>query len=196
MAIRRMIACVVLLVTTLMLTGCDGLSISEAELNQAVAKQLEQSKQNHIQLTLEGGNTLDMNLLVKTAHIDLTDRDGGLALVDLNTDLQGTLSAFGQSFSFSTQVNPSFESGVRLEENRVYLVAPKITKIDVEGSSFSDKMLRSTLGSLHDDFEKALANYFDSHPVYVLDHSTTEKATASMIKDISIKEDAIEFAIF
>ncbi|MEL0636563.1 DUF1439 domain-containing protein [Marinomonas sp. TI.3.20] len=196
MTIRRAIAVTVLLISTLTLAGCDGLSVSETELNQAVAKQLEQPKSNHIQLTLESGNTLDMNLLVKSAHIDLTDRDGGLALVDMKTELQGTLSAFGQSFSFSTKVNPSFESGVRLEENRVYLVAPKITKIAVEGSSFNDKILRSTLGSLHDDFEKKLAQYFDTHPVYVLNHSTREKATASMIKGISIKEDAIEFAIF
>ena len=196
MTMHRVMAGMVLLLSTLMLTGCDGLSISEAELNQAVAKQLAQTKQNHIQLTLKDGSALDMNLLVKTAHIDLTARDGGLALVDLTSDLQGTLSAFGQSFSFSTQVNPSFESGVRLEENRVYLVAPKITKIEVEGSNFSDKMLRSTLGSLHDDFEKALAKYFDTHPVYVLNHSATEKASASMIKSISIKENTIEFAIF
>jgi len=196
MTVRGAIALVALLLSTFILTGCDGLNISESELNQEVTKQLQQTKSNHIQLTLEGGNTLDMNLLIKTAHIDLTDRDGGLALVDMTTDLQGTLNAFGQSLSFSTKVNPSFESGVRLEENRVYLVAPKITKIEVEGSSFSDSMLRSTLGSLHDDFEKKLAQYFDTHPVYVLDHTAAERASASMIKSISIKEDAIEFAIF
>lgn len=197
MLIRRVMTSIMLVMSLFMLTGCEGLTVTEDELNQAIAKRLEQQpQQNHVQLTSEKGDMLDMNLMVNSAHVVLTAKDGGLALVDMQTELHGTIRAFGQSFTFSTKVNPSFESGVRLQENRVYLVAPKITKIDVVGSSFNDKILRSTLGSLHDDFEKAFAKYFDEHPVYVLDHSVMEKASASMVKQISIKEHALEFAIF
>lgn len=185
----------VLLFIPLLLTGCNSFHISEEELNQDIAKRLAKPQNNQIDLTLEG-NTLNLDLLVISADIQLTERDGGLVLVDLVSDMTGQLTAFGQSFSITTQLKPSFESGVRLEENRVYLVAPKITSIDIEGSNFNEQILRSTLGSLHDDFEKALVQYFDENPVYVLDHSPFEKSTASLVKSIIITEGALEFSIF
>jgi len=184
-----------LLFSSLFLIGCNSFHISEEELNQEVAKRLEEPQNNQIDLTLEG-NTLNLDLLVRSADIQLTDRDGGLVLVDLVSDMKGQLTAFGQTFSITTQLKPSFESGVRLEENRVYLVAPKITQISVEGSSFNEQILRSTLGSLHDDFEKALVQYFDENPVYVLDHSPFEKSAASLVKSIVIRKGALEFSIF
>ncbi|MBR7887600.1 DUF1439 domain-containing protein [Marinomonas sp. A79] len=192
--IRNVMMCS-LLGVSLLLAGCNSFRISEEEVNQEVTKQLEQQAKSHIELTLDG-NALDLDLLVTDAVIDFTERDGGLVLVDLTSDLTGTLAAFGQTFTLTTNVSPSFESGLRIEEDRLYLVAPKITKIEVEGSSFSDKMLRSTLGGLHDDFEKALVEYFDKHPVYVLNHSAFEKAAAGMVKDIIIHEDAVELAVF
>ncbi|MBJ7538774.1 DUF1439 domain-containing protein [Marinomonas transparens] len=180
---------------SLLLSGCNSFRVSEDEVNQEVAKRLLEPKANHIALML-GGNTLNLDLLVNAAHIHLTERDGGLVLVDMMTDMKGTLTAFGRDFSLTTKVNPSFESGVRLEENRVYLVAAKLTKVEVEGSSFNDQMLRSTLGPLHGDFEKALADYFNEHPVYVLDHSPFEASAAVLVKDIIIKEGELEFDIF
>jgi hypothetical protein len=184
-----------LISTSVLLVGCNSFRVSEDDVNKEVAKQLAQPQENHIQLTLDS-NTLNLDLLVTSAQIDFTERDGGLVLVDLMSKMTGTLTAFGQTFSLTTNVNPSFESGVRIEEDRLYLVAPKITQIEVEGSSFNDKMLRSTLGSLHDDFEKALVQYFDEHPVYVLNHSPFEKTAASLVKDIIIKEDFLELSIF
>ena len=191
----RVFAGFVLFSVSLFLVGCNSFRISEDDVNKEVAKQLAKPQDNHVQLTLDS-NTLNLDLVVTSAHIDFTERDGGLVLVDMISKMTGTLTAFGQTFSMSAQVNPSFESGVRIEEDRLYLVAPKITKIEVEGSSFNDKMLRSTLGSLHDDFEKALVKYFDQHPVYVLNHSPFEKTAASLVKDIIIKEDYLELSIF
>ena len=191
----RVFAGFVLFSVSLFLVGCNSFRISEDDVNKEVAKQLAKPQDNHVQLTLDS-NTLNLDLVVTSAHIDFTERDGGLVLVDMISKMTGTLTAFGQTFSMSAQVNPSFESGVRIEEDRLYLVAPKITKIEVEGSSFNDKMLRSTLGSLHDDFEKALVKYFDQHPVYVLNHSPFEKTAASLVKDIIIKEDSLELSIF
>jgi hypothetical protein len=191
----RVLPMIVLCVLSLLLAGCNSFRISEDDVNKEVAKQLAQQQENHISLLLDG-NTLNLDLLVTEADIDFTERDGGLVLVDLTSNMTGTLKAFGQIFSLTTKVNPSFESGVRIEEDRLYLVAPKITKIEVEGSSFNDKMLRSTLGSLHDDFEKALVAYFDEHPVYVLNHSPFEKTAASLVKNIIIKEDSLELSIF
>jgi hypothetical protein len=185
----------VLVVTSLLLTGCNSFHVSEKEVNQEVAKQLAQPQENHIKLTLDN-NTLNLDLIIDSANVDFTERDGGLVLVDLISNMTGTLTAFGQTFSLTTKVSPSFESGVRIEEDRLYLVAPKITKINVEGSSFNDKMLRSTLGSLHGDFEKALVEYFDENPVYVLNHSPFEKTAAALVKNIIIKEDSLELSIF
>ncbi|WP_249411618.1 MULTISPECIES: DUF1439 domain-containing protein [Marinomonas] len=195
MRFTRTIATLMLISTSVLLVGCNSFRVSEDDVNKEVAKQLAQPQENHIQLTLDS-NTLNLDLLVTSAQIDFTERDGGLVLVDLMSKMTGTLTAFGQTFSLTTNVNPSFESGVRIEEDRLYLVAPKITQIEVEGSSFNDKMLRSTLGSLHDDFEKALVQYFDEHPVYVLNHSPFEKTAASLVKDIIIKEDFLELSIF
>lgn len=191
----RALATLSLVSISVLLAGCNSFRVSEDDVNKEVAKQLTQPQENHIELTLDS-NTLNLDLVVTSAHIDFTERDGGLVLVDMISKMTGTLTAFGQTFSLSARVNPFFESGVRIEEDRLYLVAPKITQIEVEGSSFNDKMLRSTLGSLHDDFEKALVQYFDEHPVYVLNHSPFEKTAASLVKDIIIKEDSLELSIF
>ncbi|MGR0278124.1 DUF1439 domain-containing protein [Marinomonas dokdonensis] len=183
------------LVSSLAISGCNSFRISETELNEEVAKQLANPQTNQIEVLLDG-HTLNLELLVKSASIDLTDRDGGLVMVDMVSDMKGRLKAFGQEFEITTQLLPSFESGVRIEEDRLYLVAPKVTNIQVQGASFSENMLRSVLGSLHGDFEKALAQYFDQHPVYVLDHSPFEKTAASMVKDIIVTEDSLEFSLF
>ncbi|MDB4837323.1 DUF1439 domain-containing protein [Marinomonas sp.] len=180
---------------SLILAGCNSFMISEAEINQEVEKLLAQPQNNQISLLLEG-NALDIDLVVKKADVDLTARNGGLVLVDLDTDLEGVLSAFGQKISVSADVVPSFESGVRIEEDRLYLTSPRITNIKVQGTSFSDRMLSSTLGTVHSALEKALVEYFDKHPVYVLNHSPFEKTAASLVKDIIIKEDSIELSIF
>ncbi|SHG06482.1 Protein of unknown function [Marinomonas polaris DSM 16579] len=195
MRFTRTFVTLILISTSVLLAGCNSFRVSEDDVNKEVAKQLAQPQENHIKFTLDS-NTLNLDLVVTSAHIDFTERDGGLVLVDMISKMTGTLTAFGQTFSLSARVNPSFESGVRIEEDRLYLVAPKITQIVVEGSSFNDKMLRSTLGSLHDDFEKALVQYFDEHPVYVLNHSPFEKTAASLVKDIIIKEDSLELSIF
>lgn len=191
----RILTLFFILCVTLLTTGCNSFRVTESKVNEEVAKELAKPQQNQIALTLDG-NTLNLDFLVSSAKIDFTERDGGLVLADLVGKMTGALTAFGQNFSLTAKVNPSFESGIRIEEDRLYLVAPKITKIEVEGSSFNDKMLRSTLGSLHDDFEKALVQYFDKHPVYVLNHSPFEKTAAAMVKDIIIKEDSLELSIF
>lgn len=195
MKVIRTFAIVALSIASLFLSGCNSLTISEVDVNKEVAKQLAEQQENHITLLLNG-NALNLDLLVTDANIDFTERNGGLVMVDLSSNMTGTLKAFGQTFSVTTKVNPSFESGVRIEEDRLYLVAPKITQIDVEGSSFNEKMLRSTLGSLHGDFERALVDYFDQHPVYVLNHSPSEKTAAALVKNIIIKEDSLELSIF
>ena len=171
------------------------MSVSEAELNAEFAKRLATSQPEVVKLTLEE-SALNLDLLIKEANIDLTKRDGGLVMVEMKTDIRGTLNVFGQEMTMTAQLDPSFESGLRIEEDRVYLVGAKLTQISVQGNSISDQMFRNTLGSLHGDFESALANYFDTHPVYVLNHSMTEKAAAKMVKDIVITDDSIEFMIF
>lgn len=183
------------LAVTVMLSGCSDMSVTEEELNYEVAQRLQTSQPDIIQLTLED-STLNLDLLIKQAKIDLTQRDGGLVMVDMKTDIRGTLNVFGQDMSMKAQLDPSFESGLRIEEDRVYLVGAKLTQVTVQGSSISDQMLRNTLGSLHDEFEKALADYFNTHPVYVLDHDAMEKAAARMVKNIVITDDSIEFMIF
>lgn len=183
------------LVALLVLTGCTDMSVSQSDLNKEVAKRIQEKQPDIIKLTLDD-SALNLDLLVKSAEIDLSSRDGGLVLVDMKTDIRGTLTAFGREMTMKTELDPSLESGLRIEEDRVYLVGPKLTRIVVQGSSFSDQMLRDYLGGLHEEFEAAIARYFDEHPVYVLDHSTTEKAAAKLVKDIVITDDSIEFMIF
>jgi hypothetical protein len=195
MKVLQRIIPLTLILSALLLTGCNSFLVSEDEVNQEVKKQIEQSQHNQISFTIDG-NVLNLDLLVTEANIDFTARDGGLVLVDLVSDLTGVLTAFGQDFSLTTVVRPSFESGVRIEDDRLYLVGLRIIKIDVQGAAFSDQMLRSTLGSLHDDLEKTLAQHFDKYPVYVLDHSPFEKAAGSLVKNIIIKEESLELSIF
>lgn len=182
-------------VISAMLSGCNSMSVTEDELNQEVEKRLSTSQPDVINLTLNQ-STLNLDLLVKQADIDLSDKNGGVVAVAMQTDMRGTLSMFGQTLSMKTQLSPSFESGLRIEEDRVYLVGPKLTQVTVQGSSINDQMLRNTLGSLHTEFESALAHYFDEHPVYVLNHSASEKAAAKLVKNIVITNDSIEFMLF
>lgn len=193
--IKRTVFLFFTLVATILLTGCNSFLVTETEINQEVEMLLAEPQKNQIPLLVEG-NTLDINLIVKNADVDLTARDGGLVLVDLDTDLEGALTAFGQKISISASIVPSFESGVRIEEDRLYLTSPRVTEVKVQGTSFTDKMLSSTLGSVHGELEKALVKYFDTHPVYILNHSPFEKTAASLVKDIIIKEDTIELSIF
>jgi len=185
----------VTIASTVLLTGCADMSVTEQELNQEVAQRLKTTQPDVIKLTLEE-STLNLDLLIKQADIDLTERDGGLVMVDMKTDIRGVLNVFGQEVTMKAELDPSFESGLRIEEDRIYLVGAKLTQVTVQGSSISDQMLRNTLGSLHDEFESALARYFDTHPVYVLNHSAVEKAAAKMVKNIVITDDTIEFMIF
>ncbi len=196
MNLKHFVRLLCLVPVLLLLSGCNSYLVTEDEVNEAVAKELAKSEHNRMLLNLEGGNTLTLDILVTEADIDFTERDGGLVLVDLVSDLEGTLTAFGQSFSLTTVINPSFESGVRIEENRVYLVAPRITKIGIQGASFGEQMLRSTLSSVHDDLERSLVDYFDEHPIYVLDNSPFEKSTSSLVKDIIIQENALKLTLF
>ncbi|WP_263529268.1 DUF1439 domain-containing protein [Marinomonas sargassi] len=193
--LRRAIYIFFTITSALLMTGCNSFLVSETEINQEVEKLLAEPQSNQISLLVEG-NALDIDLVVKKADVDLTARDGGLVLVDLDTNLEGVLTAFGQKISISASVEPSFESGVRIEEDRLYLTSPRITEVKVQGTSFTDKMLSSALGSVHGELEKALVKYFDTHPVYILNHSPFEKTAASLVKDIIIKEDTIELSIF
>lgn len=195
MRVHQGIRTLLLAVCFSLLVGCNSFVISEKDMNAEVEKQLAQQSTHQVNLQVEG-NSLNLDLFVTSALIQFTARDGGLVLVDLTSNMTGTLAAFGQVLSLTTKVNPSFESGVRIEEDRLYLVAPKILKIDVEGTSFSDIMLRSALGGLHGEFEKMLVTYFDEHPVYVLNNSSLEKTAASLVKNITIKDGSLELSLF
>ena len=192
---KKFIKIVSAAVVAFALTGCTDMSVSQADLNREVAQRLQEKQPDIINLTIDD-SALNLDLLVKSADIDLSSRDGGLVLVDMKTDIRGTLTAFGREMTMKTELDPSLESGLRIEENRIYLVGPKLTSIVVQGSSFSDQMLRNYLGGLHNEFEAAIARYFNEHPVYILNHSTAEKAAAKLVKDIMITDDSIEFMIF
>jgi len=195
--IRRVIAACTLVFFCLFLSGCtNGISVTQAQLNEAIKKEIAQGKEHQIALGLKDNGTLDMTLKVQSVQLNLTEKDGGMALVDMECLLSGKVNAFGQSFTFSTQVKPSLSSGVRLEENRIYLVSPRITNIEVYGSKFSDQLLRSTLGSLNSDLKKALTDYFNQHPVYVLNHNLEQKLAASMVKNITIKKNELLLGLF
>ncbi|AEF55976.1 DUF1439 domain-containing protein [Marinomonas posidonica] len=180
--------------TSLILTGCNSFRVSEADVNKDLAKQLEQSKETRLALT--SGDAVVLNLAIKAAKVDFLERDGGLISVALMCDLTGEVSAFGQSFSLTTDVNPSFESGIRLQDKQLFLVAPRFTQVVISGSRFDENIIRSTLGSLQDKVEVALRDYFDHHPVYELNHSPFEKLAASMVSDIVIEDDSLELSMF
>ncbi|TDO98095.1 DUF1439 domain-containing protein [Marinomonas balearica] len=180
---------------TTLLSGCNGVSLSEVDLNKEIATRLSEHQPDQIRLTMED-KTLDLVLLVQSATVDLSSDFGGIVKIDLKTDIQGKIAAFGRTLTMTTELIPKLESGVRLEEDRVYLVAPKLTEVTVQGTNFSDQILRSTLGSVHDELEQAIARYFDKHPVYTLDHNATEKLAATLVDEIQVTDDAIEFAMF
>ncbi|ADZ92620.1 DUF1439 domain-containing protein [Marinomonas mediterranea] len=179
----------------LFLSGCNGVSLSEEALNREVATRLAEKQPDRIRLTLED-KALDLVLLVKRADIDLSSEFGGIVKIVLDTDIQGSIEAFGKTFTMTTSLVPKLESGVRLDDDLVYLVAPKLTEVSVQGTNFSDQMLRSTLGSVHDELEQAIVQYFDVHPIYRLDHNATEKLAATLIDEIHITDDALEFGVF
>lgn len=192
---RQSFYLVFLALLSLSLSGCNSFRISETKVNDDLAKQIESAQDTRFELASEG-QAVALNLAIKQADIDFLERDGGVIAIALMCDLTGEVSAFGQDFSLTTQINPEFEAGIRIQDQDLFLVAPRLTQVAIKGSSFDEKLIRSTLGSLQNRVEQVLRQYFDQHPVYTLNHSPFEKLAASLVSDIEIKDDSLELSLF
>ncbi|WP_394181860.1 DUF1439 domain-containing protein [Marinomonas posidonica] len=179
----------------LTLTACNSFRISESKINDDLTKQIETAQDTRFELAAEG-QAVALNLAIRQANVDFLERDGGVIAIALMCDLTGEVSAFGQNFSLTTQVNPEFEAGIRLQDQDLFLVAPRLTQVAIKGSSFDERVIRTALGSLQDRVEQVLRQYFDQHPIYTLDHSPFEKLAASLVSNIEIKDDSLELSMF
>ncbi|BFM50699.1 DUF1439 domain-containing protein [Marinomonas sp. THO17] len=192
---RKSLYLALLAFLSLTLSGCNRFRISETKVNEDLAKQIDSAQDTRFELAAEG-QVVALTLAIKQADVDFLERDGGVIAIALRCDLTGEVSAFGQNFSLTTEVNPDFEAGIRIQDKDLFLVAPRLTQVAIKGSSFDEKILRSTLGSLQDRVEQVLRQYFDQHPIYSLNHSVFEKLAASLVSDIEIKDDALELSLF
>lgn len=179
------------------LYGCGDYQITDSRLNQALASQLQQQPPVSRQLALtDEGDTLAMVLVVNDATLDLSGADGGVIHVKLQAELTGELSLFGRAMSVSREIEPEFESGIRLQDNQLYLVSPRLVSVGITGSGFNQDILRSALDPMQAEFEKALANYVKDNPIYTLDHSLWEKGVSYLVSDLQVRDGFIDLILF
>ncbi len=179
---------------SLLLSGCGGYSISEDELNQALAKKLAKPISNTLKVS-QGEEVIALTMQVSAGDLALSSDQGGLLRLTLETQLTGTLSLFSRDFALTSQITPVLETGIRLDQDKLYLVGPKIVRLKVEGAGFQDQMLMSVLPSIQGDIEIAIKAYFNENALYQLDHSLLEKWVAKFASEISIKQANLELRV-
>lgn len=170
-------------------------TITQDELNQALAKKFELPISQDLSFS-QGDETIDVSMQISMAELVLSSDQGGLIQVRLKSQITGRLSLFSRQFELTSQIIPRFETGIRLEQNRLYLVGPKLVGLEVAGSSFQDQMLRSVLPTIQTPLELAIKQHFDQQAVYLLEHSLLEKLVAVFASDISVKQEMIELSLF
>jgi hypothetical protein len=180
---------------SILLTGCGKYSVSEAELNQALDKTLSQPLTNSIKVS-KGEEVIELTMQVSTADLMLTSEQGGLIQLTLSGQLTGSISLFSRTFSLTSQMTQVLETGIRLEQESLYLVGAKIVSLKVDGTGFQDQMLTSVLPSIQDDIEKAINDYLNNNAVYQLEHSLIEKGIAKFATQISVKQENLELSLF
>ena len=179
----------------LLLSGCVDYSVSEDELNQGLTKQLADPITHKLNVS-QGDEVIELSLSVSAVDLSLTSKDGGLIQVTLDSQLTGSLTLFSRVFALTSQLKPIMEAGVRLEEDRLYLVGPRIVNLEVRGASFQDQMLSSVIDSLEGDIEQVLQTYFNQNAIYQLDHSLLERFVAKFASEISVKQDNLTISAF
>lgn len=170
-------------------------TITQDELNQALAKKFELPISQDLSFS-QGDETIDVSMQISMAELVLSSDQGGLIQVRLKSQITGRLSLFSRQFELTSQIIPRLETGIRLEQNRLYLVGPKLVGLEVAGSSFQDQMLRSVLPTIQTPLELAIKQHFDQQAVYLLEHSLLEKLVAAFASDISVKQEMIELSLF
>lgn len=170
-------------------------TITQDELNQALAKKFELPISQDLSFS-QGDETIDVSMQISMAELVLSSDQGGLIQVRLKSQITGRLSLFSRQFELTSQIIPRLETGIRLEQNRLYLVGPKLVGLEVAGSSFQDQMLRSVLPTIQTPLELAIKQHFDQQAVYLLEHSLLEKLVAVFASDISVKQEMIELSLF
>ena len=170
-------------------------TITQDELNQALAKKFELPISQDLSFS-QGDETIDVSMQISMAELALSSDQGGLIQVRLKSQITGRLSLFSRQFELTSQIIPRLETGIRLEQNRLYLVGPKLVGLEVAGSSFQDQMLRSVLPTIQTPLELAIKQHFDQQAVYLFEHSLLEKLVAVFASDISVKQEMIELSLF
>ncbi len=170
-------------------------TITQDELNQALAKKFELPISQDLSFS-QGDETIDVSMQISMAELVLSSDQGGLIQVRLKSQITGRLSLFSRQFELTSQIIPRLETGIRLEQDRLYLVGPKLVGLEVAGSSFQDQMLRSVLPTIQTPLELAIKQHFDQQAVYLLEHSLLEKLVAVFASDISVKQEMIELSLF
>jgi len=186
---------VLIAVLSLLLSGCGGYSISEDELNQALSETLTKPISNTLKVS-KGEDVIELTMQVSGADLALSSDQGGLLRLTLETQLTGTLPLFSRDFALTSEIAPVLETGIRLDQGYLYLVGPRVVKLEVNGTRFQDQMLISVLPSIQGDIEIAIKEYFNENAVYQLDHSLLEKWVAKFASEISVKQANLELRVF
>lgn len=180
---------------SVLLTGCGNYSISEDELNQALAQKLAQPIANRLTVS-QGDEVIELTMQVFAADLMLTSDQGGLIQLTLNGKLTGSMTLFSRTFSLTSRITPVLEADIRLEQESLYLVGAKVVSLEVDGTRFQDQMLTSVLPSIQSDIEKTINDYFNENAVYQLEHSLIEKGIAKFVTEISVKQENLELSVF
>mgnify|MGYP000462587933 CR=1 FL=1 len=183
-----------LLVILLQTSGCSAYSISESELNSQLTSLLEQRQLDHRVINLSHQRQqLQLEMQLYDVQLKLLEQQGGVARVGLTSDLAGQFALFGQSMRFKAQLEPQLESGLRYADGALYLVRPRITRLDLKGAPQDKELLQPLLTAMQPTLEQELAYYFDRYPVYRLGNTMMERIAADNLESVAIKDGRLEF---
>ncbi|MBY4678971.1 DUF1439 domain-containing protein [Marinobacterium arenosum] len=174
--------------------ACAAYGISESELNQQLTALIQQRQLDHRLITLDHQQQqIQLEMQLYDVQLRLLEQQGGIARVGLTTDLTGQLAIFEQPIRFRAQLEPQMESGLRYADGALYLVRPRLTRLDLKGTPQDRELLQPLLAAIQPTLEQELAYYFDRHPVYRLENNMMERLAAENLESVAIRDGRLEF---
>lgn len=169
----------------LLLTGCQDLVISEAEVNRKAERFISE----HQRLDPFAGklSNVVVNYDIDDIQIDFQSSAGGQVITRLSGTLAGKVRVLGRDLSLKVLLTPQLVSSLRYSDGKIYLKEPRV--LDWGGG------LPGVLKPHENKLETMASSYLQDVPIYTLNHSLKEKLAASVIKRISIKDDQLVFVL-
>ncbi|MCV6589964.1 MAG: DUF1439 domain-containing protein [Marinobacterium sp.] len=178
----RSTAIVLVISSTLLLSGCQYTGITETRLNQQLSAQLVGEDKPPLQATFSG---LALQYQISDVQLNLEAAAGGQVVTALKGTLQGELELFGRSLALAAPFEPQITSGLNYVDGQMFLSEPRITDWG--------RPLPATLQPWLAQLETSLTENLTQTPVYQLDNSLQEQLMALLVSGVEVQDDRLAF---